>query len=144
MQNILDDTDGSESPELVTPLATYAFLIARARHLDAAEQSIEADMELGPLETPREAVVERDATRDELREALDDLTDDQKAEVLAVVWLGRGDYDPSTWDDALADAASGRTRRAAAYLMETPGLGDLMAEGLASLGVPEDDLEDVE
>lgn len=140
MRNTPDDTS-RDAPELVTPLATYAFVIARARQMDAAEESIEADMELGPLETPSEAVVERDATRDELREALEDLDDDQKAEVLAVLWLGRGDYDAAGWDDALSDAASARTRRETRYLMETPGLGDLLAEGLSQLGVSEEDLE---
>ena len=68
--------------------------------------------------------------------ALRSLNDDQVAELLALVWLGRGDFDKDTWGEALAEAQVTRNERAVRYLVGTPLLGDLIEEGLAQLGRP--------
>ena len=65
---------------------------------------------------------------------LADLNDDEMTEVLALVWLGRGDYGPREWRQALAMARAVRDERAVSYLLETPNLGDLLEQGLAELG----------
>ena len=46
-----------------------------------------------------------DLTSEELRELIDDLNVDEAAELVALVWVGRGDYDAAEWPTP----ASGRT-----------------------------------
>lgn len=129
----------SETTELVTPLTELAFLIARARQMDAAEEQLDEEEQYGEDHPPDEPIT--DTTAAELRQALEALDDDQKTEVLALVWLGRGDYEPQDWSVALEEAGQAHDKRETAYLMGTPGFGDLLAEGLGQLGIAVEDLE---
>ena len=47
---------------------------------------------------------EVDLTEKELRALIDDLNMDEAAELIAIMWIGRGDFDASEWSDALAEA----------------------------------------
>ena len=75
-----------------------------------------------------------DATLQELTEAIEALNADQHAELLAMMWIGRGDWEVEDWAAALEEAASTVDRSFAAYLTGTPLLGDLLEEGYAALG----------
>jgi hypothetical protein len=71
----------------------------------------------------------------ELAAAIDALDVDAKAALVALTWLGRGDYDAAEWSEALAAAherARGPTSR---YLIGIPLLGDYIEEGADKLGV---------
>lgn len=72
----------------------------------------------------------------DLRAAIASLDVDQRAALVALVWVGRGDFDADEWDDALALArersSSGPASR---YLMGIPLLGDYLEEGAAALGI---------
>jgi hypothetical protein len=87
------------------------------------------DREVGILEDTPD-----NPTRAELLSAIEDLNDDEITEVLALVWVGRGDYGAREWRTALAAAREARDGRAAQYLLETPNFGDLLEQGLAELG----------
>lgn len=114
-----------------------AYIIVKAREFDAEvlsddmEEGSDAadDKEIGILEDTPD-----NPTEDELREALKDLNDDEMIEVLALTWLGRGDYTAKEWRQAVAAARETHDEHAVAYLLETPNLGDLLEEGLAALG----------
>lgn len=77
---------------------------------------------------------EEDLTARELRELIQDLNVDEASELVALAWVGRGDYDASEWSDALAAARQQSARRTARYLMGMPMLGDYLEEGLEALG----------
>ena len=81
-----------------------------------------------------------DGTGEELTAALDGLNDDEKIEILALVWLGRGDFAPDDWAAALDQAGEVHDRRETAYLLGIPQLGDLLEDGLAMLGYPTGEL----
>ena len=74
-------------------------------------------------------------TRKELVAALRSLNEDEKIELLALVWVGRGDFSAEEWDDALATASDRHNGREAKYLLGIPLLGDYIEEGLETLGV---------
>ena len=76
-----------------------------------------------------------DLTAEELRELIEDLNQDEAAELIALVWIGRGDYDASEWEDALTEARARGNDRTAAYLLGMPMLGDWLEEGLEAIGV---------
>ncbi|MBN9073676.1 MAG: DUF3775 domain-containing protein [Rhizobiales bacterium] len=77
---------------------------------------------------------EQDLTAEELRELISDLNVDEAAELIALAWIGRGDYDGSEWAEALAEARQRGNRKTAAYLMGMPMLGDYLEEGLEAIG----------
>lgn len=92
----------------LTPLDTLCRIVLRAREFEAQtpgeydpEESADNvdDEEEGAL-----SVLEDDintGVEEELRQAFDDLGEDQLAEVLAFCWVGQGTYDVSDWNEAM-------------------------------------------
>jgi hypothetical protein len=70
----------------------------------------------------------------ELRALIADLNVDEAAELVALAWIGRGDYDASEWADALEEARRRGNKRTSAYLLGMPLLGDYLEEGLEAIG----------
>lgn len=71
----------------------------------------------------------------ELSRAIESLNVDQKAELIALMWLGRDDFEVEEWEAAVTRARELDSRHTAAYLTGTPLLGDYLEEGLAQLGM---------
>ncbi|SIT69692.1 Protein of unknown function [Ectothiorhodosinus mongolicus] len=70
----------------------------------------------------------------ELKDAVEELEPQIQAELVSLMWLGRGDYSEDEWDLALEDALSNWTPRTADYLLATPLGADYLNEGLAMMG----------
>lgn len=70
----------------------------------------------------------------QIRETVEDLEQDQQVELVALSWVGRGDYGGDEWDEALEQARESWTERTADYLVGTPLLADFLEEGLEQLG----------
>jgi hypothetical protein len=66
----------------------------------------------------------------ELKTIIDDLEPDQQMMLVALMWVGRGDYSLEEWDEALAFAEETWTDHTAEYLIGTALLADYLAEGL--------------
>lgn len=66
----------------------------------------------------------------ELKSAIDDLEPDQQVSLVALMWVGRGDYTPDEWEGALERAGESWNERTAEYLIRTPLLADYLNEGL--------------
>ena len=66
----------------------------------------------------------------ELTTTINDLEPDQQMSLVALMWVGRGDYDLEEWDEALKFAEENWTDHTADYLVGTPLLADYLAEGL--------------
>jgi hypothetical protein len=111
-------------------------LIEMARAFDA-QVPPEGDEEGSNASDDREVGVLEDTPDNpmlgELRGLLDGLNDDEIIEILALTWLGRGDYTAKEWAEAIAAAREAHDEHVVRYLLETPNLGDLLAEGLAEL-----------
>lgn len=75
-----------------------------------------------------------DLTYQELRNLIRDLEPDQQVNLVALMWLGRGDFVEDEWEDALALARDRWTQRTAEYLIATPLVADYLEEGLSALG----------
>ncbi len=76
----------------------------------------------------------QDLTAEELRELIGDLNVDEAAELVALMWIGRGDYEASEWSTAVAEARARDNGRTAKYLLGMPMLGDWLEEGLQAIG----------
>jgi hypothetical protein len=103
---------------------------------DADQATEDANSEAALLqETPD------DMTEDSLRQFIDELNEDEQASLIALAWIGRGDYGPEDWAEARSLAAERNESDAASYLLEMDMLGDLLAEGVASFGLSIEDVE---
>jgi Protein of unknown function (DUF3775) len=78
-----------------------------------------------------------DLTVQEFLSIVDDLGPDQQQEVVALMWLGRGDYAAEEWDSALTLAEEQWTEDTGAYLLAHPMLADELQAGLIALGYEE-------
>ncbi|HYI42023.1 MAG TPA: DUF3775 domain-containing protein [Sphingomicrobium sp.] len=126
----------------LTPLETLCRIILRAREYEAqtptdydgdeAADNVDDDEE-GTLSVLDDTI--NDSIEEELRAALDDLGEDQLAEVLAFCWVGQGTYDASDWDEALqeaTDATAGSADSTIDELLDMPMLASVLEAGLAA------------
>ncbi|MEX2481873.1 MAG: DUF3775 domain-containing protein [Gammaproteobacteria bacterium] len=74
----------------------------------------------------------------ETAEAIRGLEPEQQSILVALMWLGRGDYDVQSWPDAVRDAREARNERTAEYLLGTPLVATYLEDGLSELGIPRD------
>ncbi|MCC6073993.1 DUF3775 domain-containing protein [Pseudomonas sp. GCM10022188] len=66
----------------------------------------------------------------EFESIIDDLEPDQQQEVVALMWLGRGDASLEEWSDLLTQASEQWNERTAEYLIAHPFLAEYLREGL--------------
>lgn len=75
-----------------------------------------------------------DLTYLETKTAINNLEPDQQIELVALMYLGRGDYDKSEWQSALDVARDLWRSNTAEYLLSRPLVADHLEEGLALFG----------
>jgi len=126
----------------LTPLDTLCRIIFRAREYEAQTAS-DYDREEDPDNVDDEqegalSVLEdeiNDSVEEELTAALEDLGEDQLAEVVAFSWVGQGTYEAADWDEAMDEANTlvrEGTEQAIDELMEQPMLASVLESGLAA------------
>jgi hypothetical protein len=117
------------------------------RRLAALAREIHAETVLPPVEEagaaavdwelPPAAATESQPGVAEFRAVVEDLEPDQQQQVVALMWLGRGDFEPEEWDDAVELAEERWSADTATYLLSHPLLADELEAGLAALGFEE-------
>jgi len=118
------------------------YIILKAREFDVKVEPSETDPGSNPADDDEREILEDhadDPTLAELRSAIDDLNDDEVVDLIALAWVGRGDFGRDNWLEARALASERHKRRSAGYLIGMPSLGDLLEEGFATLGHSCDD-----
>src|SRR6476620_5901552 len=86
--------------------------------------------DLGPL-----AGLNPDLSREEVVEEIQGLMPRQQAELVALMWLGRGDGEPEEWDELVARAVERREVRTENYLLDHPLLAEHWLDGMERLGL---------
>jgi hypothetical protein len=76
-----------------------------------------------------------DLTGEEFLELIDDLNEDEAAALVALVWVGRGDYEASDWNEAVEQARERADNKTSAYLLGMPLLADYLENGLDVLNL---------
>lgn len=135
-----------DTPEIALEIdpSTVAFLIAKARAFDAKVAPADRDEVSQPGEDEDHDALEDygdDPVADEIREVIDDLNVDAQVELVAMTWLGRGDYAVEEWEEALEAARERRVGSTSKYLLGMPLLGDMLEEGFVALGYAMEDYE---
>jgi hypothetical protein len=131
-------------PELNISREKVAFLIDKAQEFDVKDLPAELesgsnasdDIEIGVLEDDGS-----DSVASEMASFIKALNEDEQIDLVALMWLGRGDGTIEEWEDLRARSAERRgeyrnpRRETAGYVLGEPLLGDLLAEGLDQFGV---------
>jgi len=88
-----------------------------------------------------------ESVEEELKAALEDLGEDQLAEVIAFCWVGQGTYDAGDWDEAMNEAqdlvGDDGTGGAIDELMDMPMLASVLESGLAAFELSCDGIGDL-
>lgn len=111
-------------------------LVEHLRLIDAKDGTAEFDSGNDSYEAGAGHLFEdiaEDGTEDQIRGVIEGLNIDEQAELVALVWIGRGDFEPEEWPAAIRRAHERALRSTARYLMGIPNVGDLLEEGLAAV-----------
>jgi hypothetical protein len=111
-------------------------LIFKLRAVMAQEGLVSPDSGSNPTDDEGPATLQEDdsdLTRAELETLIDDLEPDQQAQLVALMWLGRGDVEPEEFAEALTLAAERHEGATAAYLLAHPHVADYLDEGVDRL-----------
>ena len=137
----------------LTPLDTLCRIILRAREYEAQTPTDydgnEAAENVDDTDEETLSVLDdtiNDSVEEELKAAVEDLGEDQLAEVLAFCWVGQGTYDAGDWDEAIEEAQSmisDGVDGVVDELMEQPMLASVLESGLAAFDLSCDGIGDL-
>jgi hypothetical protein len=136
--------EGTDSIELNIAVEKVGFIIIKAREFDVKVDPVEPQPGSNASDDGESSILSDyagDATEEELRGAISSLDEEEVIDLIAMVWIGRGDFDASKLDEARALADERHKRNSADYLLGIPLLGDYLEEGLSALGYSYEDVE---
>jgi hypothetical protein len=132
--------DGPRDLNEINP-EKVGFVIVKARELLAEDGGVRADASNAADDGER-AVLTDDADRPvraELRQYIEALDEEESTALVALLWVGRGDFEREEWDQALSQARERREIPVAAYLFGEPLLPEYLEEALAAFGYAHED-----
>lgn len=145
------DKEGTDLPEglmdidLTLSADTIRLFAQKARAVSSSLQDSFEDGHEGDVEFDSDTLEEShhhdglaeeendDLSDEELRELIEDLNVDEAAELVAITWVGRGDFEPEDFEQALQEARERAVGSTAKYLLGMPLLADHMEAGLDAL-----------
>jgi Protein of unknown function (DUF3775) len=131
-------------PTLTVSSESVCFIIIKAREFDAQDVVTDPDSGSNATDDNQASVLEAhsdDLTQKELVAFINALSDEEQADLVALLWLGRGDGTLEDWDDLRDEAQRQHNNRTAAYLLGEPLLSDHLEEGLSQFGLTCEDFE---
>lgn len=124
-------------PQLtISPDAAF-FILTKAREFDEKVEETDPDSGSDPSDDNAVDVLEdraSDPTRQELVAAIDSLNDDEQLDLIALIWLGRGDFTLAEWREARQAARDIGRERAPRYVAGIPLVSDYLEEALSQFG----------
>ncbi len=121
-----------------------AFVILKAREFEADVTIPDESSPVIDTEDDADAILEdrsSDATRSEIAEFISGLNEDEQADLVALVWIGRGTYSAEEFEEAVEMAKAERTSPTEDYLLGIPLLPDYLEAGLDKMGFTIEDIE---
>jgi hypothetical protein len=135
-RRVVDVDDEAPVPLDIDP-ALVEFIILKARAFDAKTPPVEPNPGSDAVDDDERGILEdypSDETEEELRDAISGLSEDAAIDLVALYWVGRGDFGREEWEEARAAAAERSGLPVADYLMGEPNLGDFLEEAMFELG----------
>jgi hypothetical protein len=124
-------------PDISTDKVCY--LVIKTREFDIKSGAEEVEPAGSPPDSDSIEVLQDyydDPTYQEIKTFVEDLNEDEQIDLVALMWLGRGDYTVAEWDDARDEAKRARDEHGhtADYLLGAPLVGDYLEEALSLFG----------
>ncbi|MDF2691208.1 MAG: hypothetical protein K0S29_1063 [Gammaproteobacteria bacterium] len=117
---------------------TVCAIISKARQFHAKEEVSfpEDDADLAFENDPMQILADHkgDLTLLEVKDIVSNLEPDQQNCLLAMMYVGRGDYTAEEWDEALELASQNRAPHLAEYLLAKPFIANYLEDALVQLG----------
>jgi hypothetical protein len=131
-----DTPDDDDDFDLGISIETVATVVDHLRTLQEEQSEEDEAAEIDDI------AGEEEFNEDTLATFIEELNEDEQAALVALAWVGRGDFEPDQWDEAVALAKErGAGTSTADYLIQMDLAADLMAEGLGAFGFSIDDIE---
>lgn len=116
---------------------TAFFIVLKTREFHTKVDPVDPDEGSNPADDKEIDVLQfgpDDNVVEELVSAIGSLDQDQLAELVALIWLGRGDYAFAQWAQAREAARGMDPDRVLAYLLGMPQVSSYLEDGLAFFG----------
>jgi hypothetical protein len=123
--------------EMSVDLESLCRIILRAREYEALIPDSDPDEGSDPGDDGARDEIEDDGENPaeaEVRAIIDDLADDEQAEVIALALIGSEAFDASEWEDALAAAAE-YVDATADWIFDQPAFSTDLETGMAAFGL---------
>ena len=134
------ERDDDEEFDLGISLESVAAIADAARAVQEREESgalARGDEDEEGLDADDDENMDEDA----LRAFIAELNEDEQASLIALAWIGRGDYTGEEFEEARTLAKERNIRDPAEYLLGIESLGDILEEGLDELGLSLEDTD---
>ena len=131
-------------PTLTISSESVCFIIVKAREFDVQDVVTDPDSGSNASDDGMTSVLEAhsdDLTQKELVAFINALSEEEQTDLVALLWLGRGDGTMEDWNDLRDEAQRQHNNRTAAYLLGEPLLSDHLEEGLSQFGFTCEDFE---
>jgi hypothetical protein len=130
-------SDQTPDIELAVSTEQVCFIIAKARQFEVKDVPTVSDPGSNESDDRMVSVLEAragDPVAQEIRAFVDAMDEDQQIDLVALAWVGRGDYDIGEWQEARAQAAAAHNDRTADYLLGLPLLSEFLEDALSDCG----------
>ncbi len=129
----------AQTPDIELNVSTeqVCFIINKARQFEVKDVPTISDPGSNASDDRMVSVLEArgdDPAAEEIRAMVNVLSEDQQIDLVALTWVGRGDYDIGEWHDARAQAAAAHNERTADYLLGLPLLSEFLEDALSDCG----------
>lgn len=115
-----------------------AELILKMRAIQGQEEEVDSDSGSNPIDDNMADALQAtggDLTRAELVKEIAGLDEREQGELVALMWIGRGDAEPEEWEETVALAIERRDTPTPSYLLRHPLVADEIAEGAEKIGI---------
>jgi hypothetical protein len=112
------------------------FVVIKARELESEDEGVDADASNATDDHFVSVLTEEafDTVRNELTSFIDAMDEEEQAELVALAWVGRGDFSADEWESALSEARARHEGQTSAYLVGLPLLSAYLENGLGEFG----------
>jgi Protein of unknown function (DUF3775) len=134
---LMSEKDEPIEVDLAVSTDQVGFLIAKAREVQVKDEPVTPDSASNATDDNDADVLESghgDASLEEVFRFIRAMTEDEQVDLVALMWVGRGDFDIAEWDEARAIARERHNERTAEYLLGTQMFPDFLADGVAAAG----------
>lgn len=129
----------AQTPDVELNVSTeqVCFIITKARQFEVKDLPTVSDPGSNESDDRMVGVLEAragDPVAEEIRAFVEALDEDQQIDLVALAWVGRGDFGIGDWAEARAQAAAAHNDRTADYLLGLPLLSEFLEDALSDCG----------